>query len=345
MANLASEFFNELPRAANRLARYGSMTPPASSQCRAIRMARRSGIGPAVRDTVLIVCRWAGRFENRERSGCMAEEKKSGPPPRTRRRRGRGRSRAPVSDRPVPLHKRSASHFQRGDRQRGQEYYQEGRVRLEVDGARARARVEGTERQTYAVGIDWSRVGDRVLHAFCECPRFADRRPCKHLWAMLLALEPALENQPPGRDRVSLRKDRATNWRDLGISVGQGDRSKPQSMPAPGRRAHHARPPRQRRRPVTGASLWRSQLAAIGEKAARYSRASTGAMPPPSDIFLLVNTAASLGTRGLILDVFGRKRGARGKQAGKLKRASIDPERLESLLQPARPPERRSTAS
>ncbi len=152
----------------------------------------------------------------------MTATKKTGSPPRGRRRRGRGRSRS-AGNRPVPLHKRSASHFQRGDRQRGQEYFQEGRVRLEVDGHRARSRVDGTERGSYAVGVDWSRVGDRVLHAFCECPRFADRRPCKHLWATLLALETALESQPPGRDRVSLRKDRAASWRDLGVAAGQGN--------------------------------------------------------------------------------------------------------------------------
>ncbi len=268
----------------------------------------------------------------------MAEEEKSGPPPRGRRRRGRGRSRASVSNRPVPLHKRSASHFQRGDRQRGQEYFQEDRVRLSVDGSRARARVEGTERQAYSVGLDWSAVGDRVLHAFCECPRFADRRPCKHVWATLLALENVLESQPPGRDRVSLRKDRAAAWRDLGISA-----DRPRAPARPGRRAHHARPPRQRRRATSGAGLWRSQLAAIGESSGRFARQRERAKPPAADVLLLVNTSASLGTSGLILDVFGRKHG-RGKQAGKLKRASIDPERLEGLLQPASPPERRSPA-
>ncbi len=263
----------------------------------------------------------------------MTATKKTGSPPRGRRRRGRGRVHA-ADNRPVPLHKRSASHFQRGDRQRGQEYFQERRVRLEVDGSRARARVEGTERQSYAVGVDWSRVADRVLHAFCECPRFADRRPCKHLWATLLALESALESQPPGRDRVSLRKDRAASWRDLGVSADHVER--PRTLP--GHRAHHARPPRQRRGRANAASLWRSQLAALGaEVGGRYRSVA----PPPAhatpglDLRLLVNTTASAGTNGLIVDVFGRVLG-RGKQNGpvRLKRASVDPGLVETLLQP-----------
>ncbi len=208
-------------------------------------------------------------------------------------------------------------------------------MRVEIDGTRARARVEGTERQSYAVGFDWSRVGDRVLHAFCECPRFADHRPCKHLWATLLALDTALGKPPPGRDRVSLRKDRASGWKDLGVAAGHGEKSSSRVRPG---RAHHARPPRQRRGAAAGAGLWRSQLAVIGG----YGRPKPGNRPaPPLDFFLLVNTAASLGTSGLILDVFGRKPPVRGRHAGargRLKRAGIDPDLLEALLQPTSPP-------
>ncbi len=86
--------------------------------------------------------------------------------------------------------------------------------------------------------------------------------------------------------------------------------------------------------------MWRSQLAAIGDNTGRFPLPGKRKPPPPVDVLLLVNTTASAGTNGLILDVFGRKLGARGKQAGKLKRAGIDPERLEVLLQPSATPER-----
>ena len=50
----------------------------------------------------------------------------------------------------------------------------------------------------------------------------------------------------------------------------------------------------------------------------------------------MVNIIATQVSGGLVVDVFGRKHGARGKQGGKLKRASIAPEQLETLLLPAR---------
>src|SRR5688500_19676828 len=59
----------------------------------------------------------------------------------------------------------------------------------------------------------------RSLHAFCDCQRFADGRPCKHLWASLLALaEIGAESQPPGKDRLSDRKSTRLNSSHLVIS-------------------------------------------------------------------------------------------------------------------------------
>ncbi|HET9767610.1 MAG TPA: hypothetical protein VFS60_12225, partial [Thermoanaerobaculia bacterium] len=54
---------------------------------------------------------------------------------RGRRRRGRARQPGlvPTGPEPLPLFKRAASHFEPGDRQRGQEYFQEGRAQLEVE--------------------------------------------------------------------------------------------------------------------------------------------------------------------------------------------------------------------
>ena len=257
----------------------------------------------------------------------MTQPNKKDPPPRARRRRGRPPRTGPANDQPVPLHKRSASHFQRDDRQRGQDYFLEGRVRLAIDGTRARARVEGTERASYRVGLDWSRIGQRVLHAFCECPRFADRRPCKHLWATLLALaETEPEKQPSGRDRVSLRKDRAASWRDLGVVAVQNQGAKPDPAHPRGR-AHHARPSRQRRarRSHPAAPLWQSQLQTVGDEIHRLSAVIEGESVPGGwtpngrkgvasafDIRFLINTVASASTGGLVLDIFGQRRPAAG---------------------------------
>ncbi len=250
-------------------------------------------------------------------------------PPR-RRRRGRGRPREAAGEaRAVPLWKRTASHFDPGDRDRGAEYFVEGRVELEVAGSRARARVEGKEREVYVVGLDWTQVGERVLHAFCTCERFAGGRPCKHVWATLLALaESGPENQPAGKDRLSLRKDRAASWPDLGVAP-EPERPRP----ARRARAHLARPARLRavgdRGPHVGGSAWRSLLAEVREESAGPQAAVVE--EAATELRLLIDTAASQSASGLVLDVFERP-AATGGEEGKLRRATVGTERLQELL-------------
>jgi superfamily II DNA or RNA helicase len=233
----------------------------------------------------------------------------------------------------VPLHKRTGSHFQPTDRQRGEQYFREDRVRLEIEGTRARARVEGTDRPIYAVGVNWSQVAaERILHSFCECQRFASGHACKHLWATLLALaESGPENQPKGRDRLSLRKNGAANWTDLGITAYE---DAPASPPAP-------HPPRQRpnrRKGVPkGPTTWRSLLDAVPlgvDPAVATDQNLRVPGRPPVELHLLVNTTVSAAAGELVLDVFGRGRSSTGK-LGKFKRASIDPAEVEALLLPA----------
>ena len=126
---------------------------------------------------------------------------------------------------PVPLYKRSSSHFQVADRERGEDYFHEGRVAIRVEGPRARAKVKGSDKAPYNVGLDWSKVPDsRALHAFCDCPRFSGRKPCKHVWAALLALaESDGDHQPTGTDRLSLRTDNVSKWPELGAVHRHGD--------------------------------------------------------------------------------------------------------------------------
>jgi superfamily II DNA or RNA helicase len=253
------------------------------------------------------------------------------------RRRSRKRSRG-SGQRSVPLQKRVGSHFQPRDRQRGEEYFREERVRLEVEGTRAHAKVEGTDQPVYAVGVDWSRVADeRVLHSFCECHRFKAGRPCKHLWATLLAIaESGPENQPPGRDRLSLRKDPAADWRDLGLPDSDGEPS-----------VHHAKPPSSRSRgsnhhangSLSGPTTWRSLIDSVEEVVrATPEKANAAQVHDRSkvELLFLINTSASLAAGELILDIFGRAKESSGK-ASKLKRASVDTGELERLLLPRAP--------
>jgi superfamily II DNA or RNA helicase len=78
-----------------------------------------------------------------------------------------------------------AATFDRVSRERGREYYLQGRVRLvDHDDSTVVADVRGTE--TYRVLLETTTKG---LRAACECPRFEDTGNCKHIWATILAAE------------------------------------------------------------------------------------------------------------------------------------------------------------
>ncbi len=235
----------------------------------------------------------------------------------------------------MPLHKRSSSHFRPTVRERGRQDLEAGRVTLEVDDMRSRARVEGADQKTYAVGLDWSQVeAKRALHAFCECRRFAAGKPCEHIWATLLALAGHGKSiQPPGRDRVSLRKDRASAWDDLGIS--------PEALALAVAVEEAPPPPRSTQRSRTAgarhsATSWRSQLDSLRAEVGRLSTPAVGA-PKTADAKVvtrfLVNTSASRNQDGLVLDIFTRRLGPGGRP-GKLKRSGLEPEALSRLLLP-----------
>ena len=253
----------------------------------------------------------------------------SEPQPGKRRRKGRSRNRSAKTTKPVPIHKRSASHFQPEYREEGAAIVAEGGVSLEIDGTRSRARVEDGTGE-YAVGVDWSRVGaKRALHGFCECQRFAQGTPCEHLWSVLLALgEMGLDRQPPGRDRVSLRKDRIDNWGDLALE-GAPDAASEIRRPGPGRGGPRTR---KGRKGGDRDASWRAVFDSVRGEGDRLSSNRRPSAPAPGidNIRFLVNTAASLETGGLVLDLFGTAGSSK-----KLKRASVDPEALEQLLRPA----------
>jgi len=274
----------------------------------------------------------------------MAKTKKTGLPPRRRHRRGRPQPHPSTGAHlAVPLYKRSLSHFDPIDRDRGRGFFQEGRVRLDVDGARARARVEDAK-QSYGVGLDWSRVAARrALHVFCECRRFADGKTCEHVWAALLALhETGSASRPPGKDRVGLRKDRPSRWRNLGVvETREVQAPRAASQDRGGMRAqqpgHGRRPPEPKGDHRSAGAPWRRQLDALRDRIDTFP--DNGREPAGADrrLCLLINTAASAGDSGLILDVFEALPTAsgNGEELSELRRASADPEDLERLFRPA----------
>ncbi|MGH9465637.1 MAG: DEAD/DEAH box helicase, partial [Thermoanaerobaculia bacterium] len=79
-----------------------------------------------------------------------------------------------------------------------------------------------------------------------------------------------------------------------------------------------------------GGSAWRSLLAAARE---RIATAPVAPSPPPvpTEVRLLIDTAASQGAGGLVLDVFERAPGNNG-EPGKLLRSAVESATLETLL-------------
>ena len=226
----------------------------------------------------------------------------------------------------IHLHQRSASHFREEDRQRGANYFSQGRVELEVDGTRARARVRGSDHPFYGVGLDWSAVAaGRKLHAYCQCERFAGGTPCKHLWATLLELAAShADAEPEGKDRVGLAKDRAARWKELGSPIessGNGSQARSPRRQRP-RKSRRGRP----------RSTWQSNLIGIRDTIHRQSRKkSAGRKPPPLQPLLLLNAAASTQASAPVIDLFGRRETTDGKLS-KLKRASLSPDEIQELL-------------
>ena len=109
--------------------------------------------------------------------------------------------------------------------ERGQEYFEYGQVtELEDDGDLVRAEVSGS--QDYHVEI--RRSGKRVERMSCDCP-YADKdENCKHMAAVLYALEDRSAQQRTGcrlEWQVALEKLTEEQMRTLLRSMAEGDGS------------------------------------------------------------------------------------------------------------------------
>lgn len=72
--------------------------------------------------------------------------------------------------------------------QRGVDYYRDGRVLdLHYQNSEVTAQVEGSE--TYTVSVTFNKKRDSITDYFCDCPYGEDGTPCKHLAAVLCAVQ------------------------------------------------------------------------------------------------------------------------------------------------------------
>lgn len=111
--------------------------------------------------------------------------------------------------------------------QRGQNYYRDGRVlSIQYCGNYITAEIEGTD--LYHVSVTLDTATNRIEDFFCDCPYGEDGTPCKHLAALLCALEDAddetasqQESNPAFEQIISLLS--VEQMRQLLIQFAQND--------------------------------------------------------------------------------------------------------------------------
>ena len=131
----------------------------------------------------------------------------------------------------MTLSARLAEDFSPAIRNKGRQYFWQGRVRIQ-DGSEfdVEARVRGT--RSYGVSLDWE---DGLLSAWCDCDYFDSAGACKHLWATILAAE--------ARGHLSAAANDAALVLDCGVDPGSG-----QALDVTAGQPFVLEPPRQRRR-------------------------------------------------------------------------------------------------
>jgi superfamily II DNA or RNA helicase len=103
--------------------------------------------------------------------------------------------------------------FNSATRQKGQSYFQAGRVvDVKSNDYGLTTLVQGSERNPYEVTLDWDEGEEGVLAA-CDCPHYEGGDFCKHIWATILAADQHGLKLPPGYHDVLVHDhDELDSW-------------------------------------------------------------------------------------------------------------------------------------
>jgi superfamily II DNA or RNA helicase len=200
------------------------------------------------------------------------------------------------------LSRKLSGYFNSAVRARGQEYYWQGRVRIEYGSADSvSAHVRGS--RTYDVKLDWEHG---VLTGWCDCAYFETDGACKHLWATLLASEAkGCLSAASSRDPVF---EEALRGPDLGMDIDE--------PPSLGRRAPVAVP-----KPAPKPPLWKTQIEALAHPSEPPARAAE-TWPPKREVLYVIETQASTNAGRLILSLGSRDAKANGRGFNRAKALS-----------------------
>ena len=240
----------------------------------------------------------------------------------------------------MPLYRRCLNAFNTATRFKGLAYHSQGQVTVEhADAGRVLASVQGT--YPYEVALHaCGNFHNPTMKAYCSCPHFADGFFCKHLWAVLLAVEEdAIEFDPPGSGPI--------HFVQAGEDLCDFDTSKIIHLDEwRGAKGNGAGSPAKKK---GKSSLWRSQLHPIqaahsqGTQPATHAYRETRAAPRRREAWFYLNLATTKRRGHLNIDFFQRElrqNGSWGKikilkiAAGELDHdfAGEDRELLELLL-------------
>jgi superfamily II DNA or RNA helicase len=198
-----------------------------------------------------------------------------------------------------------AAQFDYGVRERGGAYFMRGAVRIqEGDAHSVSAYVKGSRR--YAVSLD---LFDGELFVDCDCPYFADYGLCKHIWATIRAADACRYVRPPsGCKTLPVTRTSNIDDEDLledGSSVATQEATSPRAANVVKLQDYRQAPPPPR---------WKQIVVGLRQTLQQAQERKDETRSADSELLYVVDQAATMQNRGLVVEVLSRKR----KQDGTL---------------------------
>jgi superfamily II DNA or RNA helicase len=191
-----------------------------------------------------------------------------------------------------------AGYFGRASRDRGEAYFAGGRVSIKT---LYEASVAATVRGSALYRVQMQRDARRILTS-CTCPAFAGGDFCKHLWAVLVALDDqgVLKDLHAGGPVDLVHESRSVD--DLESEDGQiDDPDEPAfTQPVPSRFVQRSQQGQKKPRP----GGWRTHLAELG--GTEPPEFGQGPWPAGRGLLYVIDVAGTLGRQSLYLEICSR---------------------------------------
>ncbi len=192
--------------------------------------------------------------------------------------------------------------FSAETKRRGETYVRQGRIRrLHVEGRTADARVLGKRSRTYRVTVASPFARPTTLRASCTCPMGEMRVACKHMAAVLIALDGRGMDlgAASGRLRVEVQDSDEVSE---SIGSGRDEHDAPAGPPA----AATTAPRIARRASTTRQQDWRSRLAGLAGPDVPAPRTAPPPPQAPLEYWLATRPASALSADTTMSVAIGR---------------------------------------